>query len=35
MVGVGRRGTGNLSRITPLSWALRDSESVCPVLVRL
>lgn len=31
---VGRGGIGNLSRIVPLSRALRDNEGVHPVLMR-
>lgn len=27
-------GMGDLSRTVPLSWALKDSEGVSPVLVR-
>lgn len=34
-VGVGRGGMAVLSQIAPWSWALRDSEGVFPVLVRV
>lgn len=35
MVGMIRRGIGDLYRTVPLSWALRDNEGVSRVIMKV